>query len=120
MGGCSLVVRALPLHGRGQGFESPHLHQGNKIPARLPVHAGGVVTIAEGKHPFPSRTRPLSLPAPMILWGQPHGKIGRCHSTRLRRRFFYTPHLFQLFCCVVQQDLFCKSKLRLGIYTTST
>src|SRR5712691_2478732 len=52
------------------------------------VHAGGVVTIAEGKHPFPSRTRPLSLPAPMILWGQPHGKIGRCHSTRLHRRVF--------------------------------
>src|SRR2546421_7939967 len=65
------------------------------------VHAGGVVTIAKGKHPFPSRTRPLSLSAPMILWGQPHGKLGRCHSTRLCRRVFFVLHpviLCTVFC----------------------
>ena len=35
------------------------------------------VTLAERNHPFPSRTRKLSSPAPKILGGQPPGKIGR-------------------------------------------
>jgi hypothetical protein len=35
------------------------------------------VTPAERPHPFPSRTRKLSSPAPKILRGQPFGKIGR-------------------------------------------
>ena len=45
------------------------------------------VTLAERPHPFPSRTRKLSSPAPKILRGQPFGKIGRrrdfCVSARL-------------------------------------
>ncbi len=56
MRGCSLVGRALPLHGRGQGFESPHLHQRENysIPLFGPfVQAGGMVTIAEGETPVP-------------------------------------------------------------------
>src|SRR5215831_9572183 len=36
-----------------------------------------LVTLAERPHPFPSRTRSLSSPAPKILRGQPFGKIGR-------------------------------------------
>src|SRR5687767_5173805 len=36
-----------------------------------------LVTLAERQHPFPSRTRKLSSPAPKILRGQPFGKIGR-------------------------------------------
>ena len=36
-----------------------------------------LVTLAERPHPFPSRTRQLSSPAPKILRGQPFGKIGR-------------------------------------------
>jgi hypothetical protein len=36
-----------------------------------------LVTPAERPHPFPSRTRKLSSPAPKILRGQPLGKIGR-------------------------------------------
>ena len=36
-----------------------------------------LVTLAERPHPFPSRTRKLSSPAPKILRGQPLGKIGR-------------------------------------------
>src|SRR4051794_18415161 len=36
-----------------------------------------LVTLAERPHPFPSRTRKLSSPAPKILRGQPFGKIGR-------------------------------------------
>ena len=35
------------------------------------------MTLAERPHPFPSRTRKLSSPAPKILRGQPFGKIGR-------------------------------------------
>src|SRR3954453_14108865 len=35
------------------------------------------VTLAGRPHPFPSRTRKLSSPAPKILRGQPFGKIGR-------------------------------------------
>ena len=35
------------------------------------------VTLAERNHPFPSRTRKLSSPAPKILGGQLPGKIGR-------------------------------------------
>ena len=38
-----------------------------------------VVVLARGKHPFPFRTRQLSLSAPMILQGQPCGKVGRRH-----------------------------------------
>ena len=44
------------------------------------------VTLAERPHPFPSRTRKLSSPAPKILRGQPFGKIGR------RRDFCVSGH----------------------------
>src|SRR4029079_12026734 len=37
--------------------------------------------IAKGKHLFPFRTEQLSLSAPMVLGGQPPGRVGR-------RRFF--------------------------------
>ena len=35
------------------------------------------VAMAAGFHPFPFRTRPLSPPAPMVLRGQPRGRVGR-------------------------------------------
>ena len=35
------------------------------------------VTLAEGSHPFPSRTRQLSPPAPMVLHWQRCGRVGR-------------------------------------------
>ena len=49
--------------------------------------------IARGKHLFPFRTEPLSLSAPMVLGGQPPGRVGRRRSY-LRaapegRLFFY-------------------------------
>ncbi len=37
-----------------------------------------LVTIAEGSHPIPSRTRKLSPPAPMVLQGTLCGRVGRC------------------------------------------
>ena len=47
------------------------------------------MTLAERPHPFPSRTRKSSSPAPKILRGQPFGKIGRrqdfCVSGASRR-----------------------------------
>ena len=46
--------------------------------ARFPV------TIAVGPHPFPSRTRKLRPPAPMVLGGQPPGRVGRRRDNRCR------------------------------------
>ena len=46
--------------------------------ARFPV------TIAVGPHPFPSRTRKLRPPAPMVLGGQPPGRVGRRRDRSLR------------------------------------
>src|SRR5204863_2102207 len=43
------------------------------------------VAIARGKHLFPFRTEPLSPSAPMVLGGQPPGRVGR------RRSFFAKP-----------------------------
>jgi hypothetical protein len=36
-----------------------------------------LVTLAVGVHPVPSRTRPLSPPAPMVLGAQAPGRLGR-------------------------------------------
>ena len=36
-----------------------------------------LVVMAAGIHPFPFRTRKLSLPAPMVLGGRPPGRVGR-------------------------------------------
>ncbi len=36
------------------------------------------VTVARGIHPFPSRTRKLSLSAPMVLHARVCGRVGRC------------------------------------------
>ena len=66
--------------------------QRSTLPIHLALFArcldvrGGLVTTAEGAHPFPSRTRSLSPPAPTILQGQPCGTIGRCRSPRPPRR----------------------------------
>ena len=38
------------------------------------------MVIAVGTHPISSRTRKLSLPAPMVLHGFPCGRVGRCQS----------------------------------------
>ena len=38
------------------------------------------MTIAEGKHPFPCRTRKLSPLAPMVLLARVSGRVGRCRE----------------------------------------
>src|SRR4029079_4908902 len=54
--------------------------------AAVPIDAIGLahlidnrspVAMAAESHPFPSRTRPLSPPAPMVLGGRPPGRVGR-------------------------------------------
>ena len=55
------------------------------------------VTIAVGKHLFPSRTQQLSPPAPMVLPWQRGGRVGRCRvflffvCTRRRRALAHPP-----------------------------
>ena len=39
-----------------------------------------LVVMAAGSHPFPFRTRKLSLPAPMVLGGNSPGRVGRCQN----------------------------------------
>ena len=40
----------------------------------------GLVMMAEGFHAYPSRTRPLSPLAPMVLGPQGPGRVGRCQA----------------------------------------
>src|SRR5690606_16413080 len=47
-----------------------------------------LVTMAEGIHAFPSRTRPLSPPAPMVLDPQGSGRVGRCQANKKHRRLW--------------------------------
>src|SRR5947208_16315274 len=43
------------------------------------------VVIGSGSHPFPFRTRKLSLIPPMVLYGKLYGRVGRCrHYPRAR------------------------------------
>src|SRR3990172_4743700 len=74
------------------------------VVGRLPLRASGSsvvvgfdkfipVTLAEGPHPFPFRTRPLSPPAPMVLSGRPGGRVGRCRDFFLHIRSRAPVHL---------------------------
>ncbi len=49
------------------------------------AHSSCLVIIAERPHPFPFRTRKLRSPAPMVLPGQPGGRVGR------RQAYLQTP-----------------------------
>src|SRR3979409_2764305 len=62
----------------------------------LPTEIKFPVGIERGSHPFPFRTRQLSLSSPMILRGQLCGKVGRRRdkiyerpSRRLEGLFFF-------------------------------
>ena len=56
---------------RSSAFQTPSIHASLNSPSWLAISA-------TGPHPFPSRTRQLSLSAPMVLCGRPHGRVGRC------------------------------------------
>ena len=50
--------------------------------AAKPAHIDKLsAVIAVGKHLFPFRTEKLSPPAPMVLGGQPPGRVGRRRIT---------------------------------------
>ncbi len=53
-----------------------------------------LVAIAEGLHAYPSRTRPLSPPAPMVLGPKGPGRVGRCQAHEVTADFQRW-----LFCC---------------------
>jgi hypothetical protein len=48
------------------------------------------VVIGAGFHPFPFRTRKLSLPPPMVLHAQVCGRVGRCRDYFFRRNVVKT------------------------------
>ena len=80
LGRDAVVCRAWILRDRG----SRRLECADAFDGASPANRTGrvhnvriLVTQAERPHPFPSRTRKLSSPAPKILRGQPLGKIGR-------------------------------------------
>jgi hypothetical protein len=64
---------------RPQSTPTPHAHPCTKGGSQR----GHRVTAATatGKHPAPSRTRKLSLPAPMVLQPQGCGRVGRRRTT---------------------------------------
>ena len=77
------------------------------------------VAIAEGKHPFPFRTRQLSPPALMILRGRPRGKVGRRRDICLKgvsQRFISLLDAFFVSGIIIQTTSYGK---RLETYLTS-
>ena len=101
------LSRAPPHWGGSRGFEAkveaPSALQSSAGPGRrhqlllagienYPLYARVTqfpVAMSEGSHPFPSRTRKLSPPEPMVLRGKPRGRVGRC------RIFFEGPESSQ-------------------------
>src|SRR5205085_10150464 len=67
-----LIARGLDLNSQSSlwSFEGAHAYDGA---APLTISA----VIAAGVHLFPFRTEKLSPPAPMVLGGQPPGRVGR-------------------------------------------
>jgi hypothetical protein len=51
------------------------------------------VVIGAGSHPFPFRTRKLSLLPPMVLHGKPCGRVGHCRGVIQARRSIRAPGL---------------------------
>ena len=50
-------------------------------------HLNRLVAMAEGFHAFPYRTRPLSLPAPMVLGPKGPGRVGRRQANNHKDRY---------------------------------
>ena len=72
-----LIARGLDseLQCRSAVFRSVSVCRHEDLRARK--GAGFSAVIAEGSHLFPFRTEQLSPPAPMVLQGQPCGRVGR-------------------------------------------
>ena len=94
-------------HGERAGpRESRHtasLLSSNHFCLRMFLVANFPVAISEGSHPFPSRTRKLSPPEPMVLRGKPRGRVGRCRIFLLRApgALHWAPGAFFLARCLM-------------------
>src|SRR5579862_1806988 len=88
------------LIGRGLGEQFSARARYGTLKERQPVMAVKTirarfpVTIAVGPHPFPSRTRKLRPPAPMVLGGQPPGRVGRRRDNRCKARAMAVARVF--------------------------
>ena len=72
----------------GSSSGSP-LRRGSSLGPKRRASFGGpnkfLALMAAGLHPFPSRTRQLSPPAPMIVGPQGPSKVGRCQISEKKR-----------------------------------
>ncbi len=59
---CKRLTRAVSFSSRSAAF---------RFAASVAAFSSGLVVLARGKHPIPSRTRPLRPAAPMVLWPKP-------------------------------------------------
>ncbi len=64
-------------------FSLVPVNPGSRYAVLTRCRSGLLVACASGVHPVPSRTRPLSLTAPMVLGGQPPGRVGRRQETSI-------------------------------------
>src|SRR4051812_4526010 len=72
------------LIGRGLGLTSARARSG-VLGDSYPLDNRFPVAMAAVSHPFPSRTRQLSPPAPMVLGGRPPGRVGRRRISHAKR-----------------------------------
>ena len=63
-----------------------------------------LVMMAEGSHAFPSRTRPLSPPAPMVLDPQGSGRVGRRQANYLNSTLCYPMNFHSLIAQLVEHS----------------
>ena len=74
-----MVEGFIPLVRRTFPFTSQTIHVHSSFTLRCALPHGNrslLVVCASGVHPVPSRTRSLSLTAPMVLGGTPPGRVG--------------------------------------------
>jgi hypothetical protein len=66
-------------------------------PAPGPQTLSFPVAIGAGSHPFPFRTRKLSLLPPMVLRAQVRGRVGRCRGYNQKKARCQVHRAFFLF-----------------------
>src|SRR6478609_4668112 len=95
---------------------SPGIVRFSSSTGAVSYHFGG--EIARGKHLFPFRTEPLSLTAPMVLGGQPPGRVGRRRfflQAAPRAAFLFPPGGGSVFACRITSVLTsCPRLFRMG------
>ncbi len=116
-----LVFRELSLN-----FKKNRFNSFNRTDILL-KQKSSLVMMAEGIHAFPSRTRPLSPPAPMVLEPQGSGRVGHCQAidskklTTLMVSFFFVTKTKFLVCIIPDRGGSIESyySLKGGVYVWS-